>query len=253
MTESKDPTKKASGLRRVRNWPLLSMLALAVLVAAGAAIFLSGAFRQEPTQDAEVPGSAEQAEQPSAGSGSQSEGDAELGVPTRGDESAPVVMIEYGDFQCPNCGKFARDIEPELVKKYVETGTVRMEWRDFPYLGQESVNAALAARAAQEQGKFWEYHDLLYKNQGAQNSGTFTDEKLIALARELGLDAERFEESFTGGKYESVVGKDFEEGTRKGIPGTPTFFINGKPLAGAQPPEAFEEAIDEAARETEDA
>jgi protein-disulfide isomerase len=70
------------------------------------------------------------------------------------------------------------------VQEYVEEGTLRIEWRDFPYLGQESVNAAMAARAAQAQGKFWEYHDLLYQNQ----SGGFPREKLVALAREAGLD-----------------------------------------------------------------
>ncbi len=84
-------------------------------------------------------------------------------------------------------------MEPELVQKYVEEGTLRIEWRDFAYLGQESVNAALAARAAQEQGMFWEYHDALYQSQRSINGGTFSDEKLIELAEELGLDTETFE------------------------------------------------------------
>jgi protein-disulfide isomerase len=176
----------------------------------------------------------------------------ELDAPTRGDEDAPVVMVEYADFQCPFCGKFARDIEPELVKEYVESGTLRMEWRDFPYLGQESVNAALAARAAQEQGKFWEYHDLLYQNQGSLNSKAFSDEKLTAFAEEVGLDAERLESDFTSGKYEQVVSRDFMEGQSKGVRGTPTFYINGKVLVGAQPVETFEKAIEEAAREAGD-
>jgi protein-disulfide isomerase len=181
--------------------------------------------------------------------GGQAGGDAELEVPTRGDENAPVTMVEYADFQCSFCGKFARDVEPELIERYVESGTLKIEWRDFPYLGQESVNAALAARAAQEQGKFWEYHDALYRNQGSVNSGTFSNENLVALAEEAGLDAESFESDLTSGKYERAISQDLQEGQRLGISGTPTFFINDRALVGAQPIEAFEEAIEEAARE----
>jgi protein-disulfide isomerase len=156
-------------------------------------------------------------------------------------------MIEYGDFRCPFCGKFAREVEPKLVDEYVESGTLRMEWRDFPYLGRESVGAALAARAAQEQGKFWEYHDLLYENQ----SGGFSDERLVELAREAGLDVEEFEADLASGRHEEAVARDFQEGQRIGITGTPTFVINGEVLAGAQPIEVFEDAIERAKREAE--
>jgi protein-disulfide isomerase len=131
------------------------------------------------------------------------------------------------------------------VQEYVEEGTLRIEWRDFPYLGQESVNAAMAARAAQAQGKFWEYHDLLYRNQ----PGGFPDEKLVGLAREAGLDAERFEVDLASGEYEQIVTSDFREGQQRGISGTPTFVINGKVLAGLQPVGVFENAIEQAERE----
>ena len=133
------------------------------------------------------------------------------------------------------------------MESYVEDGTLRMEWRDFPYLGQESVNAALAARAAQDQGKFWEYHDLLYKNQFAG----FSEERLIELARETGLDVERFEEDLASGRFEQAVAEDFREGQEMGITGTPTFIINGRVLAGMQPLEVFESAIEQAEEEAE--
>ncbi len=133
------------------------------------------------------------------------------------------------------------------MDKYVEDGTLRLEWRDFPYLGQESVNAALAARAAQEQGKFWEYHDLLYENQ----SGGFSDERLVELAHEAGLDVERFEEDLASGRFEQAVAEDFREGQEMGITGTPTFVINGRVLAGMQPLEVFESAIEQAEEEAE--
>lgn len=181
----------------------------------------------------------------------QASGTDGAGHPSLGDEYAPVVMVEYADFRCPFCGKFAREVQPGLVEKYVEDGTLRMEWRDFPYLGRESINAALAARAAQEQGMFWEYHDLLFEHQGPRD-GTPSDENLFALAEEAGLDARRFEKGLTGGTHESAITEDFLEGQKRGVTGTPTFYINDEVLVGTQPAEAFEEAIERAAREAGD-
>ena len=138
-------------------------------------------------------------------------------------------------------------MEPKLVEKYVEDGTLRLEWRDFPYQGQESINAALAARAAQAQGRFWEYHDLIYENQ----SGGFSEERLVELAREAGLDVERFEEDLASGRFEQAVAEDFREGQQIGITGTPTFVINGRVLAGLQPLEVYDDAIEQAKEEAE--
>lgn len=244
MVEPRTPTKKSPTLVRRRAWSLLGMLALVALLAAGAAVFLSGASRQEPARVSGDVGERDLARR-AVGPGDElwnrAEGGVTLDVLARGDEDAPVVMIEYVDFQCPFCGEFARDIEPYLVEEYVESGTLRIEWRGFPYRGQESVNAALKARAAQEQGKFWEHHDALYRNQGSPNSGAFADEQLVALAEEAGLNAERLAFDLTSGKYEGVVSDNFEEATSTGIPGTPAFFVNEKPLVGAQPVAAFEE------------
>ena len=138
-------------------------------------------------------------------------------------------------------------MEPKLYKKYVKDGTLRIEWRDFPYRGQESVNAAVAARAAQAQGRFWEYHDLLYDS---QFSG-YSDENLMALARKAGLDAQQFERDYENARYEPLVRADFHKGLNAGVNGTPTFFINGKMLAGLQPVGVFEDAIEDARREAE--
>ncbi len=140
-------------------------------------------------------------------------------------------------------------MKPELVERYVEDGTLKIEWRDFPYQGQESIDAALAARAAQEQGKFWEYHDLLYENQASP--GAFSEENLVALAREAGLDVEEFEASLASGEHREVVMEAFEEGQRSGVTGTPTFVVNGQTLVGAQPVEVFEQVIEGAAREAQ--
>jgi protein-disulfide isomerase len=136
-------------------------------------------------------------------------------------------------------------VEPKLYKEYVKDGTLRIEWRDFPYRGQESVNAAVAARSAQAQGRFWEYHDLLYDS---QFSG-FSDENLTELAREAGLDTQRFESDYRSGRYERSVRADFQQGLNAGVNGTPTFIINGKMLVGLQPVGVFENAIEDARRE----
>jgi protein-disulfide isomerase len=124
---------------------------------------------------------------------------------------------------------------------------LRIEWRDFPYRGQESVNAAVAARAAQGQGKFWEYHDLLYEEQ----SSGFSDENLIALAKKAGLDVQRFEIDYKSARYAGLVRADFEKGQSIGVNGTPTFFINDRVLVGLQPLGVLEGAIEDARREAE--
>jgi protein-disulfide isomerase len=136
-------------------------------------------------------------------------------------------------------------VEPKLYKEYVKDGTLRIEWRDFPYRGQESVNAAVAARAAQAQDRFWDYHDLLYDS---QFSG-YSDENLVALARKAGLDTQQFENDYENARYEKAVRADFQKGLNLGVNGTPTFFINGKMLVGLQPVGVFEDAIEDARRE----
>jgi protein-disulfide isomerase len=138
-------------------------------------------------------------------------------------------------------------VEPKLYEKFVKDGTLRIVWRDFPYRGRESVNAAVAARAAQAQGRFWEYHDLLYNS---QFSG-YSDENLIALGRRAGLDADRFERDYENARYEPLVRADFQKGLDVGVNGTPTYFINGKMLVGLQPIGVFENAIEDARREAE--
>jgi protein-disulfide isomerase len=136
-------------------------------------------------------------------------------------------------------------VEPKLYKEYVRDGTLRIEWRDFPYRGQDSVNAAVAARAAQAQGRFWEYHDLLYTE---QFSG-FSDENLLALAKRAGLDTQRFESDYENARYRGAVRADFKKGLDAGVNGTPTFFINGRMLVGLQPVSVFKNAIEDARRE----
>jgi protein-disulfide isomerase len=163
-----------------------------------------------------------------------------------GRPDAPVVIVEWADFQCPYCGAFATETEPDLVERYIKAGKARLEWRDFAFLGPESTRAALAARAAARQGRFWAYHDALYANQKPENSGALTAAYLTALAGRLGLDQARFRADLDDPALARQVRADQVDGTRRGVTGTPTFFINGELVSGAQPLAEFQKVIDSA-------
>ena len=169
-----------------------------------------------------------------------------------GQVDAPVLMLAYSEFQCPFCGKFARDTEPTLIDKYVADGTLRIEWRDFPYLGAESETAAEAGRAAAAQGKFWEFHDALYAHQFPPNSGKLTEDYLASVAEGLGLDADRFRADMRSSVTKQAIAADFAQGQAIGVTGTPAFVINGVPVIGAQPTDVFEKTIEAAAKEAAD-
>ncbi|MBO1332084.1 DsbA family protein [Streptomyces sp. VRA16 Mangrove soil] len=165
----------------------------------------------------------------------------------QGRADAPVVLIEYADFACGYCGKFARDTEPALVKKYVDEGTLRIEWRNFPIFGAESEAAARASWAAGQQGRFWQFHAAAYQ-EGAKEKG-FGADRLDALAREAGVeDLARFRADRDSDAARAAVKKDQDEAYRLGATSTPSFLVNGQPLAGAQPTATFEQAVEEAAR-----
>ncbi|MFF5447313.1 DsbA family protein [Streptomyces sp. NPDC012888] len=162
-----------------------------------------------------------------------------------GRADAPVVLIEYSDFRCGYCAKFARDTEPELVRKYVEDGTLRIEWRNFPIFGAESEAAAKAAWAAGRQDRFRQFHAAAYA-EGAKEKG-FGPDRLLELAREAGVpDLERFRADMDGEAARKALAEDQAEGYRIGVSSTPSFLVNGQPIAGAQPLDAFTRAVENA-------
>ncbi|MER5307149.1 thioredoxin domain-containing protein [Streptomyces sp. NPDC002773] len=164
-----------------------------------------------------------------------------------GRADAPVVLIEYADFKCGYCGKFVRDTEPVLIEKYVDKGILRIEWRNFPIFGEESEAVARASWAAGQQGRFWEFHKAAYA-EGAKEKG-FGKDRLAALAKEAGVpDAARFTKDTDGAPAREAVGEDQEQGYALGATSTPSFLVNGRPIAGAQPLETFTEAIEAAAK-----
>ncbi len=128
----------------------------------------------------------------------------------------------------------------------MDTGKVTLVYKNSAFLGQESIWAAQAAECAADQGKFWQYHDLLFARQAGENQGAFTKDKLIGFARELKLDMVKFEPCLKNDQTLARVQADVQEGQAAGVRGTPSFFINQTPLVGAQPIEAFRAAIEQA-------
>lgn len=164
--------------------------------------------------------------------------------------AAPVVIAEWGDFQCPFCRAFDQDVQPALINDYVASGKVRLEWHDLAKLGAESVLAARAARAAGRQGAFWPFHDALYRDQAPENSGAVTAESLTAKARAMGLDVERFVRDFADPDVAAQIERDRAEATRLGITHVPTFLVNGVLLVGAQPLDTLSQTIEAALKKS---
>ena len=159
--------------------------------------------------------------------------------PFLGEEDAPVTIIEFSDLQCPFCKRFFDQTLSQLKTNYIDTGKVKFVYRDFPLdsIHPQARPAALAAECANEQDKFWEYHDLLFQKQDEWvNTGTPLFKQY---AKDLGLDSDQFDTCLDSRKYEDEVQKDLNDGSSAGVQGTPSFFINGVQLSGAQPYASF--------------
>lgn len=161
-----------------------------------------------------------------------------------GDPNAPVVIEEFSDFQCPYCRQFALQTMPLIIENYVETGKVYFVYRTLgDWLGPESQLAAEGAYCAGDQGKFWQYHDALFANQGKVS---FSASNLLQMAEAMNLDMDAFASCVQDYTYREQVNQDLQEGLRAGVRGTPTFFINDKLLVGAQSFSAFQQVIETA-------
>jgi len=165
--------------------------------------------------------------------------------PWLGDVMAPVIIVEFSDFQCPFCERWAQETLPELKETYIDTGKVVFIYRDFPLssIHPEAQKAAEAAGCAGNQDSYWEYHDLLFENRMDWNG--VGSEKFKEYATDLGLEAKGFEDCLDLDIYKDEVLNDLNAGQIYGVTGTPTFFINGRKLVGAQPFKAFETVIEE--------
>tara|TARA_Y100000310_G_scaffold38326_1_gene35938 strand:+ start:11410 stop:12180 length:771 start_codon:yes stop_codon:yes gene_type:complete len=160
--------------------------------------------------------------------------------PVLGDKNAPVTIVSFEDYQCPFCKKAFDQTLPLLKKEYIDTGKAKLVFRDYP-LGfhPEAGPAAEASECADDQGKFWEYHDELFNNQQSLGRDLY-----IKLAGDLGLDVDKFTQCIDNGDFKQEVQNDFSYGSQVGVSGTPTFFINGVKLVGAVPYQNFKQIID---------
>lgn len=166
--------------------------------------------------------------------------------PIKGNDSAKVTIIAFEDFRCPFCERFFTQVEGQLIKDYVDTGKAKLAFRQYQFLGAPSVMAGNAAECANEQNKFWEFHDYLYKNQPSESDvSMYTSDKLTAIAGGLGMDTTSFKSCLDSAKYQKNVDQDLADGQKAGVTATPTFYINGSQLVGAQPYSAFKTLIDQ--------
>jgi protein-disulfide isomerase len=147
---------------------------------------------------------------------------------TLGDPNAKVTVVEWGDFQCPYCMHFARDNQAQLIADYVKTGKIKFEFKNFPFIGPESVAAAKAAACAADQNKFWAFHDALYANQGSENSGAFSDSRLAQIASVAGLDMTQYNTCLANKTHDNDVAATTAEAKAVPITSTPSFVVNGK-------------------------
>lgn len=169
--------------------------------------------------------------------------------PVLGNKKAKVEIIEFSDFQCPFCRAFWKDSFSQLKKDYIDTGKARLVYRDFPLsFHPQARPAALAGECANEQGKFWEMHDKIFSEQQKRGDGTiqFDPNFLKQWASEIGLNSDKFNTCYDSAKYNAEIDKDSAAGAAAGVEGTPTFFINGQKIVGAQPYSVFKTAIDSA-------
>jgi protein-disulfide isomerase len=161
--------------------------------------------------------------------------------PSKGGPDAPVIIVEFSDFQCSYCKRFWRETLPQIEQKYIRAGKVRFVYRHLAILGPPSVKAAIAAECAHEQDKFWPYHDRLFSSAGPF---AFTTGSLKRYGEELGLDTRRFDACLDAERPREKIEQETIIGRMVGMSGTPGFLVNGGRLVGAQPYEVFEQVID---------
>lgn len=163
-----------------------------------------------------------------------------------GDVDAPLVMVEYTDMRCPFCSAFNQETKPKIVEEYVDAGLLRVEVRDVAYFGDESVDAAVAARAAGQQGKYFEYLDALYAAAPASGHPDMPREKLLGFAKTAGVeDLDAFEAALDDGPLKQAVEQGNTDAQQAGVTGVPFFMVGGQSVSGAQSIDTFRDFLDQ--------
>ena len=173
----------------------------------------------------------------------------EGGSPIMGNHNAPITILEWGDYQCTFCYKFHQNTLDIINEDFIKTGKVNLVFKDFPLNGPDSLLAAEAAYCAEDQEKYWQYHDELYKNWGGEKTGWITRESLDKFAMTVNLDLDKFNKCLDEHKYQNKVNSIHEFGKEIGIDATPSFLVfNGEKIIkirGNQPLEVFLKTFDE--------
>ena len=171
------------------------------------------------------------------------------GSPILGDPDAPITLVEFGDYQCHYCNVFFQSIEKDILKNYVDTGKVKIIFKDYNIIGEDSVKASQGAHCANDQGLFWEYHDILYSNWTGENNGWASGTNLAIFAQQIGLNMNQWSECMNKGSHSQIILKSNNDARTLELTGTPAFFVinsEGKvsKLFGAQPFEVFKRTFD---------
>ena len=174
----------------------------------------------------------------------------ENGSPILGSESAPITIVEFGDYQCEACYAWFHNTRDTLIDNYIETGKAKLIFVDLPFLGRDSPTSAQASYCAEDQGQYWEYHTMLYTFQdGHPDSGWADRDRLNSFAFSLDMNIDEFDECMDSSKYKNRVKANYDEAVKNGVQSTPTFIIiseDGKKeqFSGAQPYSVFSVTIE---------
>jgi protein-disulfide isomerase len=163
-----------------------------------------------------------------------------------GRASAPVLVEEYGDIQCPVCGQWERTVYP-TVRRLVDQGRIRFAYHPIAFIGPESVAAANAAEAAGDEGRFWAYHDLLFADQAPEHSGVLTTDRLLELGRQVGLTSQQFRRKVRDGTYDNWIRQATDQSSQRGVNQTPTVLVNGQQVDAALTAQGLLAAVNAAA------
>ena len=171
------------------------------------------------------------------------------GSPVLGSTSAPITIVEFGDYQCEACYHWYHNTRADIIDNYIETGKVNLVFMDLPFLGRDSITAAQATYCADDQGKYWEYHETLYNFQEAIDNGWASKDRLVSFAFNLDMNVGEFNDCMDSSKYAKRVKANYDESQRFGAEATPTFLIISpdgavKKITSAQPYSVFSQVIE---------
>lgn len=244
------PARKTPSSNSPRKFSQTQILYALLLVAVFLVGYLLATVQALQKPQAQNSGTAPQAQAPQEAPAISPEdaikklGDARL--PVKGEANAKVTIVEFSDFECPFCASFYTETLPKILSEYVDKGLVKMDYRHYPLsFHPQALPAAITSECANEQGKFWEMHDKIFEENVAGGLASATADTYKTWAQELGLASVSFGACVDEQRHKGTIDKDFALGNEITVNATPTFFINGRMLVGAQPFESFKAIIDE--------